>query len=158
MVPPDGTTTIRVAALRRGDAVDVAIRSSDTGFLADHFRATLRYGGDVTFRPNGRCRPQSSAVLALDPATDLYGGIFFQGKRFQRVLGYRRLAATSCVADISALPGDGWFAAYLPAELRLGDPGARDAFMHAHPVLRTGRDAAARGRRAAVRRPAGSRW
>jgi enediyne polyketide synthase len=130
VVPPDGTTTIRVAALRRGDAVDVAIRSSDTSFLADHFRATLRYGGDQSPSTERAMPTASSALLALDPATDLYGGIFFQGKRFQRVTGYRRLSATSCVADISALPGDGWFAAYLPAELQLGDPGARDAFMH----------------------------
>ena len=131
VVPPDGTTTIRVAALRRGDAVDVAIRSSDTSFRADHFRATLRYGEDQSPSAERAVPTPSSAPLALDPATDLYGGIFFQGKRFQRVTGYRRLSATSCVADISALPGDGWFAAYLPAELQLGDPGARDAFMHA---------------------------
>jgi enediyne polyketide synthase len=130
VVPPDGTTTIRVAALRRGDAVDVAIRSSDTSFRADHFRATLRYGGEQSPSAERAVAPASSPLLALDPATDLYGGIFFQGKRFQRVAGYRRLSATSCVADISALPGDGWFAAYLPAELQLGDPGARDAFMH----------------------------
>ncbi|MCW2933288.1 MAG: erythronolide synthase [Actinomycetia bacterium] len=131
VVPPDGTTTIRVAALRRGDAVDVAIRSSDTSFRADHFRATLRYGEDQSPSAERAVPTASSALLALDPATDLYGGIFFQGKRFQRVTGYRRLSATSCAADISALPGDGWFAAYLPAELQLGDPGARDAFMHA---------------------------
>ncbi len=130
VVPPDGTTTIRVAALRRGDAVDVAIRSSDTSFRADHFRATLRYGEDQSLSTERPVAIASSPLLALDPATDLYGGIFFQGKRFQRVAGYRRLSATSCVADISALPGDGWFAAYLPAELQLGDPGARDAFMH----------------------------
>jgi enediyne polyketide synthase len=131
VVPPDGTTTIRVAALRRGDAVDVAIRSSDTSFRADHFRATLRYGGDLPPTAEREVATASSPPLALDPATDLYGGIFFQGKRFQRVVGYRHLAATSCVADISVLPGDGWFAAYLPAKLQLGDPGARDAFMHA---------------------------
>jgi enediyne polyketide synthase len=130
VVPPDGTTTIRVAALRRGDAVDVAIRSSDTSFHADHFRATLRYGGDQSPSAERAVATASRPLLALDPATDLYGGIFFQGKRFQRVAGYRRLSATSCVAEISALPGDGWFAAYLPAELQLGDPGARDAFMH----------------------------
>jgi enediyne polyketide synthase len=131
VVPPDGTTTIRLAALRRGDAVDVAIRSSDTSFRADHFRATLRYGGEQPPSAGRAVATASSALLALDPASDLYGGIFFQGKRFQRVTGYRRLSATSCIADISALPGDGWFAAYLPAMLQLGDPGARDAFMHA---------------------------
>jgi enediyne polyketide synthase len=131
VVPPDGTTTIRVAALRRGDAVDVAIRSSDTSFHADHFRATIRYGGNQPPSAERALATASSPLLALDPATDLYGGIFFQGKRFQRVAGYRWLTATSCVADIVALPGDAWFATYLPAELQLGDPGARDAFMHA---------------------------
>ena len=88
-------------------------------------------GRSATFPPYGQWRAASSPTLALDPATDLYGGIFFQGKRFQRVAGYRQLSATSCAADIVTLPGDGWFAAYLPAELQLGDPGARDAFMHA---------------------------
>jgi enediyne polyketide synthase len=131
VVPPDSTTTIRVAALRRGDAVDVAIRSSDTSFRTDHFRATLRYGADQPPSAERAVATASTGLLPLDPATDLYGGILFQGKRFQRVAGYRWLSATSCVADISALPGDGWFAGYLPAELQLGDPGARDAFMHA---------------------------
>ena len=32
------------------DRVDVAIRSSDTGFQADHFRATLRYADDRALR------------------------------------------------------------------------------------------------------------
>ena len=118
MVPPDGTTTIRVAALNRGDTVEVAIRSSDTSFAADHFRATLRYAGvpAVDCR-TGEWMTDASPQLPLDPAADLYGSVFFQGKRFQRVLGYRRLAATSCVAEISAVPVDGWFSGYLPAVL-----------------------------------------
>jgi enediyne polyketide synthase len=130
VVPPDGTTTIRIAALNRGDGVDVAIRSSDTGFQADHFRATLRHAGT---RPFDRTRPAAgtrTSRVPLDAAADLYGGVFFQGKRFQRVLGYRRLAATSCVAEISAGSGDEWFGKYFSQDLLLGDPGARDAFMH----------------------------
>src|SRR5262249_28406089 len=44
-VPPTGTTTIRLAALvRSASTVDLVIRSADTGFSADHFRATLRFG------------------------------------------------------------------------------------------------------------------
>ncbi|MGD0064461.1 MAG: SDR family NAD(P)-dependent oxidoreductase, partial [Streptosporangiaceae bacterium] len=139
VVPPDGTVTIRIAALNRGGSVDVAIRSSDTGFQADHFRATLRHTGD---RPFPASRPVSAlgkSRVPLDAATDLYGGIFFQGKRFQRVLGYRRLAATSCAVEISAVAtnsagsagsGDEWFGSYFSRTLILGDPGARDAFMH----------------------------
>jgi enediyne polyketide synthase len=133
VVPAEGSAAIRIAALNHGDRIDVVIRSSDTGFQADHFRATLRYGGP---RPVDAGLPPGSAhgtPVPLDPATDLYGGgILFQGKRFQRVLSYHRLAATSCVAEISAVPGgDGWFSSYLSGDLVFGDPGARDAFMHA---------------------------
>jgi enediyne polyketide synthase len=35
------------------------------------------------------------------------------------------------VAEISATSGHDWFSSYLPRDLVLGDPGARDAFMHA---------------------------
>jgi enediyne polyketide synthase len=122
---------VRIAALNRGDRVDVAIRSSDTSFQTDHFRATLRYTGDRPSVAGRALAVVDGARVPLDPATDLYGGIFFQGRRFQRVLGYRRLAATSCAAEISAAPGGRWFGSYLPGELLLGHPGTRDAFMHA---------------------------
>jgi enediyne polyketide synthase len=130
VVPPDGTTTIRIAALNRPDGVDVSIRSGDTGFHADHFRATLRQVGVRPFPSKREVATAEGPRVPLDAATDLYGGIFFQGKRFQRVLGYRRLAATSCAADILAGTTDQWFSSFFSAELLLGDPGARDAFMH----------------------------
>jgi enediyne polyketide synthase len=130
VVPVDGSATVRIVALSHGTGVDVAIRSSDTGFQTDHFRATLRYAGHRPFDPE-RPLPPDAERVPLDPATDLYGGIFFQGRLFQRVLGYRRLAATSCAAEISAAPGGRWFGSYLPGELLLGHPGTRDAFMHA---------------------------
>jgi len=130
VVPPDGTVTIRIAALNRGDGVDVAIRSSDTGFQSDHFRATLRHTGTRPFDAHRPVPTAGTSRVPLDAAADLYGGVFFQGKRFQRVLGYRRLAATSCVVDISAGSGDEWFGSYFSRAMILGDPGARDAFMH----------------------------
>jgi enediyne polyketide synthase len=131
VVPVDGSATVRIVALNRGDSVDVAIRSSDTSFQTDHFRATLRYAGQRPIHTERTSAIVDGERVPLDPATDLYGGIFFQGKRFQRVLGYRRLAATSCAVEISAGPGDEWFGSYLPGELLLGNPGTRDAFMHA---------------------------
>jgi enediyne polyketide synthase len=130
VVPPDGQVTIRIAALNRGGSVDVAIRSGDTGFQADHFRATLRHTGERPFAADRVVSALGKSRVPLDAATDLYGGIFFQGKRFQRVQGYRRLAATSCAVEISAGSGDEWFGSYFSRTLVLGDPGARDAFMH----------------------------
>jgi enediyne polyketide synthase len=134
VVPPDGTTTIRIAALNRGETIEVAIGSSDTGFGAHHFRATVRLSGATAAGAAdaaGQPEAASQARVPLDPATDLYGGVFFQGKRFQRVLSYRKLAARSCAVDLSAGSDDLWFGPYLPADLLLGDPGVRDAFMHA---------------------------
>ncbi len=130
-VPADGAETIRIAALNRDGQVDVVIRSGGTGFHADHFRAALRSPGSV---PEDIPRPQAPATglrVPLDPAVDLYGRMLFQGKRFQCLAGYRELSAKSCVAEISPASGDPWFGSYLSGNLVLGDPGTRDAFMHA---------------------------
>ena len=130
-VPEGAAVTVRVAALVRSPGVvEVVLRSSQTAFQVDHFRAVCR------FEPGGRdlsragLQPRTSP-LPLDPARDLYGSLLFQSGRFRRLRAYHRLRATECIAEIAAGdPGD-WFARYLPATLALGDPGARDACIHA---------------------------
>ena len=129
VVQPGGSTTIRVAVLVRSqERVEAVIRSSVTGFQADHFRAVLTY-------PQPEMEGPPPVVTGLPPVRldalrELYGGILFQGKRFQRLLGYRRLMATSCEAEISLSQDAPWFGTFLPQETLLGDLGARDAFMH----------------------------
>jgi enediyne polyketide synthase len=154
-VPPGRTTTIRVAALVRepprqsgrdsrretGRRVEVVLRDSSTGFAADHFRAVCRFGETVdptpTLAPSLGNVPAMDAKAAagrrlpLEPEADLYGDVLFHRGRFQRVSGYRRLRATECLADISPDGTAGWFGSYLPGRLVLGDPGARDAAIHA---------------------------
>jgi len=129
VVPPDGSVTIRVAAVVTGDdTVDVAIRAADTGFAVDHFRARLHFGSTVA----GAGAPEQAALplVPLDPATELYGGILFQGTRFQRLRGYHRVAARHVDVDVAATAAGGWFAGFLAGDLLLGDPGLRDALMH----------------------------
>ncbi|NLU79176.1 SDR family NAD(P)-dependent oxidoreductase [Micromonospora sp. HNM0581] len=130
VVPPAGVTTIRIAVLVATDgSVDAVIRSSDTSFQADHFRARLRW--DPPLRVDARPATGGGQLLPIDPARDLYGPVLFQGRRFQRLLGYLDLAAKGCSARVSNRPVDSWFARYRPGELVLGDPGTRDAVMHA---------------------------
>ncbi|MCO5998076.1 polyketide synthase family protein [Actinoallomurus rhizosphaericola] len=124
----DLAATIRIGAVVRedGDSVDVVIRSAETDFAAEHVRGTFRPGpvppaGDAPTHPAAR----------LIKAVDWYGPLYFQGSRFQRVIGYRSLTATGCVAEISGSPDKPWFGPMLPARLLLADPGPRDAFMHA---------------------------
>lgn len=130
VVRPGGSTTVRLAALARTPGVvDVVLRTGDTGFAADHFRATLRLP-----RPDisGDAIDGAAALptVPVDPVTELYGTVLFQGKRFQRLLAYRTAAARQAVAELATGAVAQWFAPYLPQEQLLADPGTRDAVMH----------------------------
>jgi enediyne polyketide synthase len=138
VVPPHGTTRIRVAAVQTDvDTVDAVIYSEETGFAAEHFRARLRLstGSDrkLPAGPPDQVADGTPAV-PLDPATDLYGPVLFQGGRFQRLRRYHRVAARHVDADVVADPTTHWFAGFLPGQLLLGDPGVRDALMHGNQV------------------------
>ncbi|HWU06615.1 MAG TPA: type I polyketide synthase [Streptomyces sp.] len=135
VVQPAGTTRIRIAATVTGtDTVDVAIHTEGTGFAAEHFRARLVYSGAaVPAGPPAQTGPDVPAA-PLDPATDLYGGVLFQGERFQRLRRFHRAAARHVDADVALAAPDGWFAGFLPDTLLLADPGMRDALMHGNQV------------------------
>ena len=126
LVITEQPVTLRVAALlRQSGAVDVVLRSSDTGFHVDHFRARCRF--DQVLQPRHQLLPTGDAQLAPE---HLYGGLLFQSGRLRRILGYRELAARHCCAAIEQRD-DTWFGRYLPGRLVLGDAGARDAMLHA---------------------------
>ncbi|MFI6523719.1 SDR family NAD(P)-dependent oxidoreductase [Streptomyces uncialis] len=141
-----GTTVLRIAALARHDGtVDVVIRGDGTGFAVDHMSGTVQLSG--TGDPAAVAEPEPTPVRempagpvsdgrgpALDPGRDLYGGPLFQSGRFRRVLRYREIAARGCAAVISTADDGDWFGMFHPRTLVLGDPGARDAFLHAVQV------------------------
>ena len=126
----DGVTnTIRVAALVRAPGcVDVVLRSSETSFQVDHFRAVCRMGSAP---PEPAHRTLGARASLIDPEHDLYGRVLFHEGRFRRLREYRTLRATECAAEINPDGTVNWFSRYLPRELVLGDPGARDAAIHA---------------------------
>ncbi|HEV2377052.1 MAG TPA: type I polyketide synthase [Streptosporangiaceae bacterium] len=134
VVPPEESLQVRVAAtVTADDTVAVAVRSAETSFATEHFRARLRFTGDVA--PEGPPeQAEGLPLVALDPAADLYGGVLFQGAKFHRLRRYHRAAARSVDADLAVGDGDGWFADFLPPDLLLGDPGMRDALMHGTQV------------------------
>jgi enediyne polyketide synthase len=121
--------TIRVAALARDpDCVEVVLRSSETGFQADHFRALCRMKS-APLEPTQRT--VSGTPVIVDPARDLYGTVLFHDGRFRRLRKYHTLRSTECLAAIMPDGTTNWFGRYLPRGLVLGDPGARDAAIHA---------------------------
>jgi len=127
-IPDGASVTVRVAALARSPGVvEVVLRSSETAFQVDHFRAVCRFG---TAGLPSSTRRIPSETLPIGPGRDLYGSILFQSGRFRRLRAYHHLRATACVAEIAPGRAGDWFARYLPATLALGDPGARDAAIH----------------------------
>ncbi|MBB0243381.1 SDR family NAD(P)-dependent oxidoreductase, partial [Streptomyces alkaliphilus] len=136
VVPPNGSTTIRIAAtVTDTDTVDVAIHAEETGFVAEHFRARLVYSGAPV--PDGPPLQTAAGTPAvpLDPQSELYGDLLFQGPRFQRLRRFHRASARHVDADVAVRTRpEGWFAGFLPSELLLADPGMRDALMHGNQV------------------------
>jgi enediyne polyketide synthase len=128
-VPSNGATTIQIAALRRDDgSVELNIRSEETGFAVSHFSAVCRQAkGDAIL--DGHVDGTGGELKSL--ADDLYGPLLFQSGRFRRLAGYHRLGASEFIAQIAPDGTSTWFAALLPQTLLLGDPGARDASLHA---------------------------
>lgn len=124
VVPASGLT-LRVAAAIRGDGtVEAVIRASDDGFASDCARAVL--GGGPTPAPAPAVAPRGAI-----PAGPLYGALFFNGGRFARLASLTRASAFALRADLSPDPCAPWFGAYLPQAMTLGDPGLRDAGLHA---------------------------
>jgi enediyne polyketide synthase len=122
---------IRIVALVQGsNVVDVALRAEDTSFQVNHFQARCCFS-KATPRNFDFDEIATANRLSLDPERDLYGDLLFHTGRFRRLANYRLLKAKECVAEITPNAGGTWFSQYLPATLVLGDPGARDAAIHA---------------------------
>src|SRR5262249_13751487 len=131
-VPDERPAVIRLAALDRGAGrVDVALRSPSTAFQVDHFRALIRPRSSRLFEPSPEHVAPHDETLPLDPARDLYGSVLFHGDRFRRLHGYHHLEARACMAAIDPSGPGPWFGRFFPPDLVLGDPGARDAAIHA---------------------------
>ncbi len=123
-------TPVRVAVLwDQPDRVRAVLRAGTTGFGVDHFEAVCHL--EPASVPSLSAPAARDEDVELDPQRDLYGALLFHQGRFRRVAGYRHLEAASCVARLEP-PGESpWFGPYLPGDLLLADPGARDALLHA---------------------------
>lgn len=127
VVAPTGTVVELRALVREDnpDVVDCEVRTETTGFARAHFSATF------TFAPGAPAAVDplpALPVLAspIEPTRDLYGGLLFQGARFQR------MGTIAAAADRTLT-----FTGEVRAEERwlLGDPHFRDTLLQAGQVL-----------------------
>jgi enediyne polyketide synthase len=130
-LPRDGRCVLQSAALLREDGcIEVVLRCDASDFQVNHMRATLRFG-EVTEDDDPLEGDWSEgASPELDPGRELYGDLFFHTGRFERVRQYVSLGARGCEVEIAGRD-EKFFGAFQPQSLVLGDPGARDALIHA---------------------------
>jgi enediyne polyketide synthase len=137
-----------VALVQSKGKVDVALRCAQTGFKVDHFRARCCFQEEI--KPQAKALESKSPSLEskalawgnhdtektipIDPQQELYGRLLFQTGRFKRLQTYHHIEATQCLGTIAAAEAKPWFGRYLPPTLMLGDPGTRDATIHAIQV------------------------
>lgn len=129
-IPDAGATRIRIAALRTDHGTtEVQLLADDDGFVAPCMQTSF---GEGKIGTNGlRFSSRPTPAFAAQP---LYGPLFFNGKRFQRLERFETATSRLVVAQLRSDPGTKWFGAFEPSSFVLWDPGASDAVLHALQV------------------------
>lgn len=126
---PGQRIVLRTSALVQDDdrSVLAEIRSETTGFEVVHFSARISWAVTVVapwpaFFTN--CEVSDAEHL-------LYQGICFHGPRFHRLGHVTALSATHCRVRTKVGVRADWYGPLLPQGFSAGDPGLRDAVLHA---------------------------
>ena len=118
--------------------IRVGIRSEQTGFATDHFAATFVLHPNVDVPEEYIELPETP--LDIQPKEDLYGGVLFQGPRFQRLRQIYSLNSKRCVFRTEIREqssGEDSFADEASRTLLLGDPFFRDTLLQVAQLCTT---------------------
>lgn len=133
--PTEGSEIELYAEVMETDAqgerrVKVGIRTEQTDFIADCFAAILVLGKQ---KDGTLAAPKLGEVLDINPKTDLYGGLLFQGPLFQKINSIFEISQDKSVfQSYSKLPAElssESFATKVATRLLLGDPFFRDVLL-----------------------------
>jgi enediyne polyketide synthase len=128
-VPDDGSVRVRIMALAADSCrVEVAIRAEHDAFATECMRATLRFGASAPLAAAPPLRIEPTTPIDAGP---LYGPLLFQGKRFRCIRCFTHVSARRITALLLRDATREWFSAFQAQRLVLGDPGIRDALLHA---------------------------
>jgi len=128
---------LRLAALCTADqGILLVIRCSTTNFQVNHIeaRCILQHQADIREDSLKVEEVLTGEIQPFDPAQSLYKNVLFQDGRFRRIENYRIIEARRCCGQLSAGEKTQWFSQHLPQNCLMGDPGVRDAALHAIQV------------------------
>ena len=108
--------------------VQVGIRTQHTGFRVDHFNATFILQPEDALQTLGRFDLPETAT-DIEPLTQLYGGLLFQGPLFQRLRKIWAMDWDGALVDIERRAHDDYYAPHHSQRSMLGDPALRDVLL-----------------------------
>lgn len=142
---PQSGVEIEIRALvmeERSDGsqhVQVGVRTEHTGFVSDHFSATLIFG--ESNNANKLDLLKNNNPLLIDSKNDLYGGLLFQGPLFQRMGPIYELDSNKVVFKTnffaSLQPGSNGFSSQRGDKLIFSDPFFRDVLLQSAQLVTT---------------------
>lgn len=119
--------------------VHVGIRTEHTGFVSDHFSATIIIGESK--KSSKQNFLTNNDPLLIDPETDLYGGLLFQGPLFQRMQSIYELDSEKVIFKTnyvnSLQQGSNGFSSDKNDELIFSDPFFRDVLLQSAQLVTT---------------------
>ncbi|MEU5909250.1 polyketide synthase dehydratase domain-containing protein [Micromonospora sp. NPDC047527] len=152
VVPRDRAVELRLTAVAgpQVSTATVTLHSAYRGGQVEHVRARLRHRGAARVTdpvpvmrhpvatvpvpaalPVPPARRVESTPQWAEPVGELYDAPLRSDGRLRRLLRYREVTASGCVAELAGAGATWWFGAAPPEPLLLGDPGLRDAILHA---------------------------
>ena len=119
-------TVLRIGLLAGAGGVAAELRQAADGFAAPCVEARLLVAPPCAPPP----APPVPAALPV-AAAPLYGPLFFHGPAFRRLRRIGLVTSRHVAAAFAGAPSPRWFGPFEPKGLVLGDPGLRDAAIHA---------------------------
>jgi len=117
--------------------VCVVIKTEQTGFAINHFSATFVLGIDNTFQMEYVELPETP--LDINPQTDFYSWLLFQGPSFQRLQQIYTLNSQKCVfksrRNLSSTTSTEDSVVRSKGSFLLGDPYCRDSLLQAGQLI-----------------------
>ncbi|MFV3073455.1 SDR family NAD(P)-dependent oxidoreductase [Niveispirillum fermenti] len=127
----DNPLTLRLVGLADGaGTVTLAVRCSTTRYQINHVEARCR----LDARPADDEAPPPPVAAAILPGRTeaaMYDHLLFQTGRFRRIAAYHAVNARHCRCLLADIPVGSWFSDRVPPGGLIGDPGVRDAALHA---------------------------
>ncbi len=144
IVPSDGGTVIQITAevVERNSFSDpvsvmVGIRTQQTGYKRDHFSATFVLESQKSELSLYNIFLPESATN-IDPHSEIYGGLLFQGPLFQRLDCIWEMNTSGSIINIERRDNDNYFASGHSNKLLLGDPSFRDVLLQSAQLSEKG--------------------